>query len=60
MPANREKIQGLMERLMTNVPLEKVAEQLKPKHGEAKPRLKHSKTLDKKSVESHWELLISF
>lgn len=59
MAVNREKIQNLIERLMANVPLEKVAEQLKPKHGEAKPRLKHSKTLDKHCIEIHWKLLRS-
>lgn len=57
MPVNREKIQNLIERLMANVPLEQIAQRLAPKHGEAKPRLRHSKTLNKETIENHWKIL---
>ncbi|MFM8454913.1 MAG: hydroxymethylglutaryl-CoA reductase [Gammaproteobacteria bacterium] len=57
MPIHKEKITGFLERLSVNLDSEQLEKRLAPKHGEFKPRLRHSKTLDKNSIEKHWKIL---
>ncbi len=57
MAANREKMRRLIERLIPDISLQKMAERLVPKHFTAKPRLHYVKTLNKESIESNWKIL---
>ena len=57
MPANRKKIDSLVERLVERVPLEELAQRLSPKYGKAKSRVKHVYKLDKKSIKERWSTL---